>query len=204
MRTIDADALIEKCGDWYVEEGTESGFIGTLKNLLATMPTIQPEKAQLFKEGTTSDLISRQAAIDAIVQCTNCGDEDTLREYVLKHSLDNGWTGGILEALDAVKDLPPAQPVATDTNVGDTISRQVAVDVLHGYFDGMLNTDTVCPEDIYGLFECIPSAQLETAKRIVGKSRDGMTLWYQCDMCNEPVDEQDNYCRGCGRRLIDG
>ena len=46
-------------------------------------------------------------------------------------------------------------------------------------------------------------AQPETAKRIVGKSRDGMTLWYQCDMCNEPVDVQDNYCRGCGRRLID-
>ena len=56
-----------------------------------------------------NDLISRQQAIDAIVQCTNCGDEDALREYVLKHSLDNGWTGGILEALDAVKDLPPAQ-----------------------------------------------------------------------------------------------
>lgn len=86
----------------------------------------------------------------------------------------------------------------------DAISRQVAVDVLHGYFDGMLDTDTVCPADIYGLFECIPSAQPETAKRIVGKERDGMTLWYQCDMCNEPVDEQDNYCRGCGRRLIDG
>ena len=57
-----------------------------------------------------SELISRQAAIDAIAQCTNCGDEDVLREYVLKHGLDNGWTGGILEALDAVKDLPPAQP----------------------------------------------------------------------------------------------
>lgn len=104
----------------------------------------------------------------------------------------------------AINNLPTIQPVATDTNVGDTISRQVAVDVLHGYFDGMLDTDTVCPADIYGLFECIPSAQPETAKRIVGKSRDGMTLWYQCDMCNEPVDAQDNYCRGCGRRLIDG
>lgn len=44
----------------------------------------------------------------------------------------------------------------------------------------------------------------QTAKRIVGKSRDGMTLWYQCDMCNEPVDAQDDFCRGCGRRLIDG
>ena len=50
----------------------------------------------------------------------------------------------------------------------------------------------------------LPSAQPETAKRIVGKSKDGMTLWYQCDMCNEPVDAQDNFCRGCGRRLTDG
>ena len=48
------------------------------------------------------------------------------------------------------------------------------------------------------------TAQPETAKRIVGKSKDGMTLWYQCDMCNEPVDAQDNFCRGCGRRLTDG
>ena len=50
----------------------------------------------------------------------------------------------------------------------------------------------------------IPSAQPETAKRIVGKPRDGMTHWYQCDMCNEAVDAQDNFCRGCGRRLTDG
>ena len=62
----------------------------------------------------SSDAISRQVAIDAIVQCTNCGDEDALRGYVLKHSLDNGWTGGILEALDAVKDLPTAQPDYTE------------------------------------------------------------------------------------------
>jgi len=77
------------------------------------------EKAQLSQEGTTSDLISRQAVLDAIVQCTNCRNEDTLREYVLKHSLDNGWTGDILEALDAVKDLPPTQPELTDEQVID-------------------------------------------------------------------------------------
>jgi len=58
--------------------------------------------------------------------------------------------------------------------------------------------------DVIEWLKEFPSVQLETAKRIVGKSRDGMTLWYQCDTCNEPVDAQDNYCRGCGRRLIDG
>jgi len=53
---------------------------------------------------------SKKEAIDAIANCTNCGDEKTLREYVIKHSLENGWTGGVLQALDAVKELPSAEP----------------------------------------------------------------------------------------------
>lgn len=44
MRLIDADALIEKCGEWYVEEGPEDGFIGTIKQLIDTQPTIQSEQ----------------------------------------------------------------------------------------------------------------------------------------------------------------
>ena len=56
------------------------------------------------------DLISRQAAIDAIVNCTNCEDETTLRAYVAKHNLDNEWSGGVLVAINAVKDLSSAQP----------------------------------------------------------------------------------------------
>lgn len=40
MRQIDADAVIEKCGDWYVEEGPEVGFIGTLKSLIDEQPTV--------------------------------------------------------------------------------------------------------------------------------------------------------------------
>lgn len=44
MKLIDADALIEKCGEWYVEEGPEDGFIGTIKQLIDTQPTIQSEQ----------------------------------------------------------------------------------------------------------------------------------------------------------------
>ena len=44
MRRIDADALIAKCGEWYVEEGPEDGFIGTIKQLIDTQPTIEPEQ----------------------------------------------------------------------------------------------------------------------------------------------------------------
>lgn len=40
MRLIDADTLVAKCGDYYVEEGSEDGFIGTLKCLVDMQPTI--------------------------------------------------------------------------------------------------------------------------------------------------------------------
>ena len=39
-RLIDADALTNKYGDWYTEEGTEEGFIGCLKQLIDEQPTI--------------------------------------------------------------------------------------------------------------------------------------------------------------------
>ena len=57
-----------------------------------------------------------------------------------------------------------------------------------------------------GTIEALPpvAPQPGTARRIVGKSRGGMTLWYQCEICNEPVDVQDTFCSGCGRRLVNG
>ena len=84
----------------------------------------------------------------------------------------------------------------------NVISRQAAIDALDDY---ILDEVTDAHGDtVRTILERLPSAQPETAKRIVGKSKGGMTLWYQCDMCNEPVDAQDNFCRGCGRRLTDG
>lgn len=102
---------------------------------------------------------------------------------------------------------PNLQPTCNQLAT-DTISRQAAIDM----FQSLANDDwnqgvSTSWANAYG--ECaemirdMPSAQPETARRIVGKSRDGMTLWYQCDMCNEPVDAQDAFCRGCGRRLTD-
>ena len=43
----------------------------------------------------------------------------------------------------------------------DVIYRRAAIDSLHGYFDGMLETDTWSPCDVYGLIELLPSAQPE-------------------------------------------
>ena len=50
------------------------------------------------------------------------------------------------------------------------ISLNAALDVLHGYFDGMLETDTVCPKDLYNEIEALPSAQpVEDASAMCGE-----------------------------------
>lgn len=85
--------------------------------------------------------------------------------------------------------------------VGDTIFREAAIDAFWK-LDAELRPSAI--DAVLDMLKNLPAAQPETAKRIVGKSRNGMTLWHQCDKCNEPVDAQDNFCRGCGRRLIDG
>ena len=170
------------------------------------------EKAQLFSEDTTSDMISRRAAIDAIAQCTNCGDEDTLRGYVLKHNLDNGWTGGILEALDAVKDLPPAQPVATDTNVGnnseipnssDAVSRQAAIDALDKRFDNIPMEQTaeilMLRKDLRELPTIQPEAKEGYWKK--DETDDCPPVFRQfriCSVCGAIETSETNYCPNCG------
>ena len=66
MRAIDGDALIDKYGDWYTEEGTEEGYIGTIKGIVDSMPTIEPER----KRGKW---INISDGIFEIVKCDQCG-----------------------------------------------------------------------------------------------------------------------------------
>lgn len=61
---------------------------------------------------------------------------------------------------------PLLQKLATNLqsskqDADDTISRAAAIDALHKYFDGMLETDTWSPCDVYGLIEILPSVQPE-------------------------------------------
>lgn len=156
------------------------------------------------------DVISREQAVDA------------LRGYLVgKRCPDDGTLTCRLIENEVINKLPPIQPDNNSEvpNSSDCISRQAAIDALDEQIetcDKSLSSFDISMKDAYAvkveraslvafreILEYLPPAQPETAKRIVGKSKDGMTLWYQCDMCNEPVDAQDNYCRGCGRRLFD-
>lgn len=126
MDLIDRQYAIDKFESWLKVEEYNEGERNMLKGVLyelRVMPSAQPEKRTGERTETHACyLIKIQDAIDAIVNCTNCGDEKTLREYVAMHNLENMWSGGVLEALDAVKDLPSAQPEHTCVNCGRTVN----------------------------------------------------------------------------------
>ena len=136
-----------------------------------------------------TDYISREAAIDALDKRFD--------------SIPMEQTTEILLLRKDLRDLPPVQPERLTDDDFETIRIH-----LNAYKEELCNQrrwkEAGEYQRIIERFMAFASAQPETAKRIVVKSKDGMTLWYQCDMCNEPVDAQDNFCSGCGRRLTDG
>ena len=80
------------------DEYTKGIDVGIAMCIVAVkdQPTIQPEKEQLSKEGTTSDLISRTATIDAV---NNAFDRETILTLFVRSI-----------ALRAIRDMPSAQP----------------------------------------------------------------------------------------------
>jgi len=56
------------------------------------------------------DLISRQAAIDAILAVTGNLSVRELYEHVQEHGLSEMWSGGVNAAIDIIIALPSAQP----------------------------------------------------------------------------------------------
>jgi len=48
--------------------------------------------------------------------------------------------------------------------------------------------------------QAVPSAAPETSRIVINKS--GVTMWHECECCHQPVDLQDAFCRGCGRRFV--
>ena len=94
----------------------------------------------------------------------------------------------------------------------DYINRQAALDVLHGYFDGMLETDTVCPKDLYGSFEVIPSADVQPVRHGHWQITDAYPHNVYCSECHKRFAQTHwavwedgslprNFCPTCGVRM---
>lgn len=131
------------------------------------------------------ELISRKAAIDAI-------DKEQKEIDVSDVSAMYAYS----KCKTIIKQLPSA--LSTDlAEVGtDCISRPAAIDAISRDPMGGLNYESILKE--------LPTAEpkRETATVSFGKIRGGVTLWYKCDACGEPVDQEDAFCSRCGRELI--
>ena len=74
------------------------------------LPSAQPETHDKRTKTHSCDLISRQAAIDAILAVTGNSSVRELYEHVQEHGLSEMWSGGVNAAIDIIIAVPSAQP----------------------------------------------------------------------------------------------
>lgn len=94
--TISRQEVVDAYGDWYVEEGTEEGFIGTVKQLLEGLPHAQRNGTWITDANdnnnaycsecgllTTKDLLKRIAIVGENKPkfCPNCGAKMEDKEW---------------------------------------------------------------------------------------------------------------------------
>ena len=102
------------------------------------------------------DTISRQAAIDALKQ---------FKPEIIPHEKARSYVEETIDTMyDRIEELPSVQPVATDTNVGDTTHKnviyspvQMAMDYAVNAMDFSASSDTISRQAaIDGLAKLVP------------------------------------------------
>ena len=81
------NALFTFCGEWYTEEGTEEGFIGTLKSLLNAAPTIDAIPVEWLKEQRKQN---EPNSVEEIVKAFTVMCIDTILTLWKEQEGDNG------------------------------------------------------------------------------------------------------------------
>lgn len=161
----------------------------TMQTALYILPSAQPEIEERKEEPAQNvpkeDLISRKAAIEAILSRTNCKSVRDLYEYNAEHDLHMMWTGGIVDAIDMVIGVPSAEP---DTDEWCTDCKE---------YD---HERHCCPRWNRVIRETLKDAQQERKTgRWTQISPAGI---YECSECAQMVMTKDigcyRYCPNCG------
>ena len=171
------------------------------------LPSAQAETHEKRTETHACDCIERQAAIDAILAVTGNSSVRELYEHVQEHELSDMWSGGVVAAIDTIIALPSAQPDVPDTNVGDTISRQVVVDTVHkiilGFFSEKNGAMTDTEKTLLSVNKavCNELAKLPSAQPEIIRCKD--CKWHQGAECVRFADVRpfaDDFCSRAERR----
>ena len=86
----------------------------------------------------------------------------------------------------------------------DVISRQAALVAVKDALMAWSYMPEWRDEKILEAIAELPSAEpkRETTTLRIGRTRNSVTMWYECAECGEPVDQEDAFCRRCGRGII--
>ena len=155
MSNIDRQAAIDAIVAWTVEDRPDIEMPTDLIDRIKNLTSAQPEEPKQAKNGfmacsdsenthdrTTDDLISRQAAIEALAMSQKTGHMKC---------------GDMKAVFEVLSDMPSVQADVPDTNVGDTVSRQAAIDAVHWWYKHMWGEDAEM--DICESLEELPSAE---------------------------------------------
>ena len=135
---MDRDKFMELVYETFADEPDNVLANGIIE---ASDSYAEHEKAQLFQEGTTSDLISRQAARHALCKAVHKG-EDVPCENQTASCL---WTGTrVCDFVREIDALPTIQPQSTVGQLNDgaqstnLIDRQQAIDAANDWYEGLI------------------------------------------------------------------
>lgn len=88
--------------------------------------------------------------------------------------------------------------------MNDTISREAVADAINGIECTKYTTWYEFYQKVITAVGKLPPAEpkRETTTLRIGRTRNSVTMWYECAECGEPVDHEDAFCRRCGREII--
>lgn len=191
---ISRQAAIKDAESWVAVDEHEKHLQKNVVEWLKEFPSAEhgtnlAEVGKDVPDINVGEFISRQAALVAV------------KDALMAWSYMPEWRDE--EILEAIAELPSAQPTSSKMEQVPTrcnlIDRQAAIEKILGQ-PPEPHYPSWYAEQIKELPPAEPKRETTTLR--IGRTRNSVTMWYECAECGEPVDQEDAFCRRCGREII--
>ena len=120
-------------------------------------------------------------------------------ESAVRKAMNRGYSAGYRQGYDDARKALSQEPCE------DAVSREDVMGKLHEYFDPLEDGEDICPADIYGEIQALPSVTQKSGKwqKYDGLSKLSTDDVVICDQCAFVTykDSYYKYCPNCGARM---